>query len=156
MANPKRGEVSFPSGGKGAFFLFTLSEGEELEAKFGTDFFEKIDLAAHNRGLGTMLHCIRMGLKKRGADGKAVRLLEDDSEELPFHWTEATQPVLDAVSLLVTNETYAELMAKVIEAQKKQLQDAVENAKEAAETAGVPLSEEALASVLSRLQFGQD
>lgn len=153
-ANPKRGEVAFPSGGKGAFFYFTLSDGEAIEAQLGEDFFEKIDLAARNGGIATMLFLIRLGLKKRGADGKCV-LLAEDADELPFHWRDAAPAVLNAASLLLFNLTYDEVVEKAAEAQKKLLADQVKELKEVADAAGHPLSEEALATALSKSLYGQ-
>lgn len=153
-ANPKRGEVSFPSGGKGAFFYFTLSDGEAMEAQLGEGFFEKVELAAHNGGMSTMLFCIRLGLKKRGADGKCV-LLAEDAEEFDFHWRDAVPAVLDAASLLVFNLTYTEVVAKAVEAQKKLLAEQVKELKEAADAAGHPLSEEVLVTALSKSLSGQ-
>lgn len=152
-ANPKRGEVAFPSGGKGAFFYFTLSDGEAIEAQLGEGFFEKIELAAHNGGMSTMLYCIRLGLKKR-VDGKCV-LLAEDAEDFDFHWRDAVPAVLDAASLLVFNLTYAEVLAKAVEAQKKLLAEQAKELKEAADAADLPLSEEALATALSKSLYGQ-
>jgi len=154
MSTTKRGEIAFPPAGEGAYIAFTLAEGEGLEQKYGEDFFEKIELAARNGVLGTMVHCIRIGLKRQLPDGRVERLAPADTE-LAFHWSEAIPAVLDAVSHLVANCGYEELLARVADAHKKQLADAVASAKEAAETAGVPLSEEALVSALSNSLSGQ-
>lgn len=154
MSTTRRGEVAFPQGGEGAYFAFTLTEGEGLEEAFGEDFFEKIELAARNGVIKPILHCIRIGLKRRDATGKAVRVV-DDIDGLSFHWTEACNPVLDAVSYLVANCGYDDLLAKVAEARQKQFDGALVELKEAAERTGAPLSEEALATALSRSLFGQ-
>jgi hypothetical protein len=147
-----RGEVPFPPAGNGAFFMFTLSEGVSLEEKFGEDFFEKIELAVRNGVLGTMTHCVKVGLKRRNADDKAVRIV-DDIDDIGFHIQEAGKAILDAVSLLVANESYDDLLVKIAKAQKEQITAAAKEAKEAADAAGAPFTEEALVNAILRSGF---
>lgn len=147
-----RGEVPFSPAGEQAFFQFTVSEVVGLEQKYGEDFFEKIELAARNNVFGVLTHCISTALKSRDANDRVTRIGED-IDNLPFHITEAALPILDAVSLAVANETYADLLKKIAEAQKEQVKKAAKEAKEAADEAGVPLSEEALVNAILRSPF---
>jgi len=147
-----RGEVPFPPAGEGAFFCFSLSEAVGLEEKYGEDFFEKIELAARNSVLGVLTHCVSVGLKSRDAGDRVIRIGEN-IDALPFHITEAAMPILDAVSFAVANESYADLLKKIADAQKEQVKNAAKVAKEAADEAGVPLSEEALVNAILRSPF---
>lgn len=142
-----RGEVPFPNAGKGAFFMFSLSEVVAFQTEHGDDFFEKVEIAVRNGVAPLIVECIKVGLKRRGADDKPERIVED-IDDLPFHFKEAAKSVLDAVSLAITNETYDDLMEKIVKAQKEQIAKAAKELKEAADEAGAPFTEEALVNAI--------
>ncbi|TJW14464.1 MAG: hypothetical protein E5W82_10840 [Mesorhizobium sp.] len=90
-----RGEISFPQAGEGVFIRFTNTDCDNLQGKFGENWFADA-VARLNRVDTTFLReCVAFGGKK---DGKPFRIKYD---ELDCPMVEILDAVLDALFLAV-------------------------------------------------------
>lgn len=154
VANKFRGEVSFPKAGKGAFVLFTLSDLVALEEAYGEDFFGVIETGISKVSPRIITDLSVRGIRIRDAADKAVPVYKE-VDEIGFGLSEVCEPLMDALSLAWTQKTYKQLIDEVQKARKKQISDAAKELKEAADEAGVPFTEEALASAIFKLGIVQ-
>jgi hypothetical protein len=154
VANKLRGEVSFPKAGKGAFIMFNLSDLVSLEEAYGEDFFGVIENGITKVSPKIITDLSVRGIRLRDAADKAVPVYKE-VDDIQFALRDACEPIMDALSMAWTQKTYKQLIDEVQTARKKQITEAAKELKEAADEAGVPFSEEVLASAIFKLGIVQ-
>ena len=114
MALKLNGEVPFPASGEGHFLCFTLADIAELEQKYGVgEYLQTIDQNLQEGSGGTLLDCLKAGLKMRDGNGNRVRV-RFKVDDIGFPMTDAFEPVMDALCIAISNKTYAETIEAVI------------------------------------------
>lgn len=157
MANRYKGEVPYPIAGKKSYLRFELDDLAALEDEFGRDFFDTIVDAAAANSPRDLPKCLAIGLKVRANDSEERVWQDIDKRKLVedgFKIGDAGPPILDAIAYSWLGKSYKELVAEAVEANKRKAIEAVREAKEVADAAGVPFDSGASLQELLRLATG--
>lgn len=134
MADPTN-KVPFPLLGTPsapATLRFRTRDLIELETKYGLEFTSEVSSRILGNSSECMVFCLRAGLKD--AEGKKP-FKGVDFDDLPFAVQEAAGEILDAISIAITGQSYAELAERRREAEANPLPD-LEKADSSSELSG--------------------
>lgn len=95
-----RGELPFPAGGEGVVLRFTIADCDQLQAKFGDNWFGDSVPRLNRFDQKYMRECIAFGGKK---DGKPFRIAFDD---LDIPTVDIANAILDALFLAMHGRTF--------------------------------------------------
>ncbi|CDX26643.1 hypothetical protein MPL3356_60478 [Mesorhizobium plurifarium] len=95
-----RGQVPFPDGGEGVYLRFTNPDLDNLQAKFGDNYFADCVPRLNRFDPKFMRECIAFGGKK---DGKPFRIAYDD---LDCPQVVTANAILDALFLAMHGRTF--------------------------------------------------
>jgi hypothetical protein len=153
--NRFRGEVALPDFGEGVFLAFDLEDFNEIEGEFGRQFYDRFEQACIDFSLPDLTKIMAIGLRKRDGDGKVEKTGKSFDFRGKFQdgydFRQATQPIMDAISVSWLGKTHAELVEDALEARKKQDAENLKRAKEAADAADLPFDEASSSGLLNLL-----
>ena len=106
MADPTN-KVPFPFAGDGAVLRFRTADLIKLEEIYGDGWQSTIHQGFDRQSHKTLVDCLRAGLKQEDGRKPFARI---DYDDLPFSLYEAAMPIIEAIALAISGQSYAALL----------------------------------------------